>query len=127
MAYHITLFKNNSNNSVLTANAGNPTAKRDTYFISPGQSKVPDNGNYPHIEERGKGKTPSPTSYNEAFKSVNFIYTVNYAYCFWDEADDRIVGITAQDPTDVKELYTGGASNLVLIVDGNGKISFQKS
>ena len=116
MAYHITLFENNSNNNVVT---GKSSAQRDCYFIPPQGSCTPEHN--PHIEEL------SCQNYNDAFLRTNWIHTGPDSYCFWDNQNDGIAGVTEKYPGKLLSLFTGGAGDLKLTIGNDGTITFNYS
>lgn len=116
MTYHISQFQNNSDNNVLTAN---PKAQRDTYFIGPSGTQKPD-----HNPEINKGNWES---YDAAFPQANFISTGVYNYSFWDTGKSQIAAVTDQNQNWVQLIYEGDAGNLVLNVQSDGTIGFQRA
>ena len=87
MAQHISLFQNNSSGK--DAVTANPVQSRDTYFVAKKGSQKPG-----HNVLINKG---SWSSYSAAFPHANFIYTGQFAYCFWDTGESQIAGVTAQE------------------------------
>jgi hypothetical protein len=121
MAQHISLFQNNSSGK--DAVTANPVQNRDTYFVAKKTSQKPRDG---HNVLINKG---SWSSYSAAFPHANFIYTGQFAYCFWDTGDSQIAGVTAaQDPTTVQLINADAhAGDYVLSINENGTIAFTKA
>ena len=122
MAYHITVFQNNSTKQCATTN---PAANRDNYVLNPGAPVRP--GNPPLINKPGNLSTKT---YAETLVWANFIYTAAgpMDYTFWDSEQSQIFGITQQNPGGPPQLlYSGSAGNLQLTINADGTISFQRA
>lgn len=118
MAQHISLFQNNSSGK--DAVTANPVQSRDTYFVAKKGSQKPG-----HNVLVNKG---SWSSYSAAFPHANFIYTGQFAYCFWDTGESQIAGVTAQEPAKVQLINANGhAGDYVLSINEDGTIAFTKA
>ncbi len=120
MAYHITVFQNNSTKQCATTN---PAANRDNHVLNAGSTVRPTNP--PLIN---KPNNRSTNTYAETLVWANFIYTATgpMDYTFWDSEQSQIFGMTQQNPGGPAQvLYSGSGGNLQLTINADGTISFK--
>jgi hypothetical protein len=121
MAYHITAIQNGSTKTAVTTNTA---ANRDNALIYPSDTYRPER---PILINTGKASL-----YTDALLFANFMFTQGnknevFDYCFWDTGASEIAMVSQQNPESTKIVYSGGATNIEIIIESTGQIIFKKA
>lgn len=121
MTYHVSSIVNNSSKSIAITNPHPNPDGRDSRLTLPGTTYNP-----PAPIEVNFIKKQGTVSYQEAVLTALNVYTTRDNYCFWDNGNSTLNGVSEGSPSSIN-FYNGPAGNLTLTISSDGGVSFAAS